>query len=218
MDRRMLELVSEQMQHMPGRASGHIVGWRSWLVLEMPEGLRLSGVGMPGVWLPLIPNVAVCKSCSTEIMVAPDEMLLSDPLKQAFRGVRTDALFTDCKCGLAGFYALKEPDPISLRTSFNPIYRTVTGLVALWGEVKEHEHGWRAEFAYPLGFINSFWASHMAPIYEVPVWTLEESLEHLQLFQGQQLDRKKIHQIMDNVYQATRNRSLFSRLLNLRRW
>lgn len=166
---------------------------------------------MPDVWLPLIPNVAVCKRCSTEKMVALDG-------KQAFQVVRTDALFTDCKCGLAGFYALKEPDLPSLRTFFDPIYHVVMGLVALWGEVKEHEHGWRAEFAYPLGFIDSFWASHMAPIYEVPVWTLEESLEHLQLFQGQQLDRKKIHQIMDNVYQATRNRSLFSRLLNSRRW
>src|SRR5690606_35632205 len=101
--------------------------------LERPEGLRLAGVGMPDVWLPLIPNVAVCKSCSKEKMVTLDG--------QAFQAVRTDALFTDCKCGLAGFYALKEPDLPSLQTAFDPIYHVVVGLVALWGEVKEHERG-----------------------------------------------------------------------------
>lgn len=47
----------------------------------------------------------------------------------------------DCTCGL---HATHGPD--LLRRTRDP---SVLGTVALWGRVVEHEHGYRAEFAYP---------------------------------------------------------------------
>ena len=32
--------------------------------------------------------------------------------------------------------------------------RAAVGLVALWGRVIEHEHGYRAQFAYPAAFVE----------------------------------------------------------------
>lgn len=46
-----------------------------------------------------------------------------------------------CACGL---HAVSEP--FLLRRARNP---AVVGTVALWGRVVEHEHGFRAELAYP---------------------------------------------------------------------
>ena len=52
-----------------------------------------------------------------------------------------DAPGFDCRCGL---HATRSPD--LLRRARNP---AVVGTVALWGRIVEHEHGYRAAFAYP---------------------------------------------------------------------
>jgi hypothetical protein len=57
------------------------------------------------------------------------------------RGRRHDVPGVHCTCGL---YATTSPD--LLLHARDP---AVAGTVALWGRVVEHEHGYRAEFAYP---------------------------------------------------------------------
>lgn len=47
----------------------------------------------------------------------------------------------DCRCGL---HATRTPD--LLRRARDP---AVVGTVALWGRIVEHDHGYRAAFAYP---------------------------------------------------------------------
>src|SRR5204862_2748901 len=41
------------------------VGWRAWLVVQTPEGLRLSSVLYPTVWMPRQEEVAVCRPDAT---------------------------------------------------------------------------------------------------------------------------------------------------------
>lgn len=53
----------------------------------------------------------------------------------------------DCSCGI---YAVKSFRLVFDYVVEHPWY--VFGKVALWGKVIEHEKGYRAEFAYPLGF------------------------------------------------------------------
>lgn len=51
----------------------------------------------------------------------------------------------------AGLYAMKLGEEIALpATDWHSMY--AAGLVALWGRIKEHERGFRAEWAYPLEF------------------------------------------------------------------
>lgn len=47
------------------------------------------------------------------------------------------------KCCHCGIYALKEQDRCLA-------WGDVVGEVALWGFIEEHEHGYRAQYAYPL--------------------------------------------------------------------
>src|SRR5229473_6102343 len=49
----------------------------------------------------------------------------------------------------AGLYALKHPPIIAFAS---PGWGVVVGRVALWGVVHEHEHGYRAQYAYPISF------------------------------------------------------------------
>jgi hypothetical protein len=66
----------------------------------------------------------------------------------------------DCTCGLHGV-----PDPDELRRARHP---AVLGRAAFWGRVIEHDHGLRAQFAYPqrIALVCRFcfwqWGSHGA--------------------------------------------------------
>lgn len=63
-----------------------------------------------------------------------------------------------CRCGI---YAFRDPEHLLLHVqgwysdphlfAATTIERVVLGAVALWGTVIEHERGYRAEYAYPLG-------------------------------------------------------------------
>jgi len=112
-----------------------IVGYRAWRQLEGPLLTSLN-VGCE-TWPPGEPMTARCVRISPEILgIAPL------PEHQA----------PDEHCG-CGIYALKTP-------AINHLYRTdpwpsplVYGEVYLWGKVVEHEHGWRAQYAYPKSLI-----------------------------------------------------------------
>lgn len=54
----------------------------------------------------------------------------------------------NCQCGI---YAFRTPQDSSYYSK-NVAPVTVSGVVALWGKVIEHEDGYRAQYAYPLKF------------------------------------------------------------------
>ncbi len=107
-----------------------VEGWRIWNVEEGPGGPSLlpAGSGV-NAWAPRRATRARCG--------APTILSLG-------RGPhRAPAL--DCRCGLYAARSLEVFD--RPRPAWPP--PPVVGKVALWGTVIEHEHGWRAEFAYP---------------------------------------------------------------------
>ena len=54
-----------------------------------------------------------------------------------------------CSCGI---YGAKSLDELVNEYKLSIGDHTILGKVALWGKIIEHERGYRAEFAYPLGF------------------------------------------------------------------
>lgn len=57
---------------------------------------------------------------------------------------------TNCSCGV---WAVRTPTHAASALdiygrSWKPLHR-VLGRVSLWGTIVEHDHGWRAQFAYP---------------------------------------------------------------------
>src|SRR5207237_8450730 len=63
-----------------------------------------------------------------------------------------DAPASGCLCG---FHAARDREaalPYLVGRDERGTVDRVLGLVALYGRVIEHEHGWRAERAYPLSF------------------------------------------------------------------
>ena len=128
------------MNEAPAAYAGPaFVGWRAWRVMPHetlggPASVRLcaSGTrGLPKVWEPLQAAHAVCGKFATG----------------------HDAPWPDCECGLHAYRA--EKDARNHFESFvdNGSGRAAAGWafgrVSLWGRIVEHEHGWRAEHAYP---------------------------------------------------------------------
>jgi hypothetical protein len=111
-----------------------VLGWRMWYAVDHGGPTRLSSVVHTTVWEPGLPLVATCRR-------------IRIPLWPFGRG-RHDAPGADCRCGIyaATVSTLRSYLPEQLAwTQLVP----VVGRVALWGVVQEHEHGWRASFAYP---------------------------------------------------------------------
>ena len=80
----------------------------------------------------------------------------------------------DDRQDMCGLWAMKE----------RPDFGAVIGRVALWGEVIEHEKGYRAEYAYPISLLNLPFLPDPTPFadaYGIPVEkpTYEELWEHL---------------------------------------
>ena len=63
--------------------------------------------------------------------------------------VRHESPRLDCRCGV---YAAKTFDRLE-RMGYTEAEGGVRGEVFLWGRVVEHDHGWRAQFAYPRNFV-----------------------------------------------------------------
>lgn len=114
-----------------------IIAWRSWLVVETPNGLRLHSTARAQVWPPGEPVTAVCR---------PPSRLVPWPRRAPHASPAES-----CSCGvyaatkLAG--ALAALDPYA-RLGWNVRHRII-GQVALWGRVIECASGWRAQHAYP---------------------------------------------------------------------
>lgn len=116
------------------------IGWRAWLVVETPDGLRLQSVLYPTVWTPRGEEVAVCRpgdrSPEEELNAALAPHLAPHP---------------SCRCGI---YASKTPE---LATPYvhshaglaGSALLRIVGTVSLWGTVIEGQHGYRASHAYP---------------------------------------------------------------------
>lgn len=104
-------------------------GWRVWCVQEATNGLRLASVVREAAWPRGTDVIALCDLDH----VAPD---------------------VECTCGI---HAAREPALLWTYLHGRDEAATVArvlGRVALWGRVVEHEHGWRAERAYPLSFVT----------------------------------------------------------------
>lgn len=106
-----------------------VVAYRQWQIKRRyPDGLFLVGygVGSSEKWL-------------------PNERLAARCLDGRSTKTPHEAPGDGCGCGL---YGLK--DGIDLKARYtdedNP---SVVGEVYLWGRVIEHEHGYRAQYAYP---------------------------------------------------------------------
>jgi hypothetical protein len=75
------------------------------------------------------------------------------------------------KCGVYGFKSLDELRKQSSGALFWATHGpTIVGAVHLWGRIIEHEHGYRAQFAYPARFIygHDCDAAAIAALYGVP--------------------------------------------------
>lgn len=106
-----------------------IVAWRSWTVGVVGDEVRLCSLTYRNVeWPPRNALVAACMS---------------------FAKYGEDHRDCPVKWHTCGIYAVKSREQASwwadaARGQF------VTGRVSLWGRVIPHEHGWRAQKAYPL--------------------------------------------------------------------
>lgn len=117
-----------------------LVGWRSWVVVEHAEGLRLRSVVFKTIWAPRLELLANC------------EHRWPVRLRLSRRRGQHDVPGVDCHCGV---YAA--PDPESAAAYFylyadllrHGTRHRVIGTVNLWGSVVEAERGWRASRAYP---------------------------------------------------------------------
>jgi hypothetical protein len=104
-----------------GTASEPIVAWRAWALTGHRDGTGLLLRPVAKRARTWRPREVVEASCRTSRWHdAPDPA---------------------CTCGLHGTHGLEV-----LRKTKCP---AVLGRVALWGRVVEHEHGYRAQFAYP---------------------------------------------------------------------
>jgi hypothetical protein len=102
-------------------ATEAILAWRAWALTGDRDGERLLLRPVAGRSRPWRPREIAEAAC---------------------KGARFhQAPHPDCTCGLHGTHGLDV-----LRRTKSP---AVLGRVALWGRVIEHEHGYRAQFAYP---------------------------------------------------------------------
>jgi hypothetical protein len=111
------------------------VGWRVWRILPWtgPGEYRLCAAGtrgVPKVWEPREPKVAVCSDFSTT----------------------HDAPAVDHDCGVYAFRERSGAEEILHRfasTNADGVVGWAIGRVSLWGRVIECDLGWRAQKAYP---------------------------------------------------------------------
>ncbi len=114
-----------------------VVGWRCWRVLDTHDGFVLASTTTPTRWPARLALEATCPSGAPHPPPSPL-----------------------CSCGI---HAAKAPELVL--SYFPPVVRSATtiiapailgydtvmavGLVSLWGDVVEGEHGWRSRLAYP---------------------------------------------------------------------
>lgn len=116
-----------------------LVGFRRW---GCRRGALYSGIFVAGRF---VPNPALA-------MVAPRVKPAPWPVDEdrvakcfALRG--HEAPHRDCNCGFSAYYELPAEPEL-------PAPDAVWGVIAAWGRVVEHEHGFRAQYARPVALLD----------------------------------------------------------------
>ena len=131
-----------------------IVAWRTWSVHQNPPGfdwvdmpLRLMSAHQT-IWQPYQQLEARHHFSVAARMYVPDEKLDTNEL-QICHSAPCDAWNPGTHYG-CGIYGVKTAELLCqhLRDIW-PTETTVIGQVYLWGHIVEHEHGYRAQYAYP---------------------------------------------------------------------
>jgi hypothetical protein len=139
-----------------------LTGYRRWLIPKRDRRLRSLNEQF-GDW-PI--RSALKATCYRSDSWEP--FLGSNP--------KHDSPYQNCHCGI---YAFKEASSLDFEPLGVDLWDVEIGwgIVDLWGRVIEHEHGWRAEFAYPreLWLFNGA-GEDVAALYGVPVRVIERSL------------------------------------------
>lgn len=140
---------AEAWRHKRSKQTGAIIGWRAWYIDTAKGGLYLRSVYHEKAWQP----------------------------KQPVRGNP----FLEGKSGQQGVYAYNSPhhlyDYIEGTGGYtvgnhSPFF--AFGTLKMWGTVVKHEHGFRAEYAYPEAlYVNAdCMIEPLAKLYDVPVFPL----------------------------------------------
>jgi hypothetical protein len=103
----------------PRIRAGEIIGWRVW---KLRDGL-LHSMYVSYTWRPGVFERSSAKRYGSEHL---GPRLLGDNL---------------------GYHAFRTKEQAECDASWHGWYPAVIGSVAMWGEVIEHEHGWRSEYA-----------------------------------------------------------------------
>ena len=111
---------------LPQNSSGYIVGFRGWMVQET----RLD---------------SLCQTC---IWPTNHPLECEIPLLEGVEGTYDVKGWNDERVGIFAFKTLRQLQVCQLSFYF-------FGEVAFWGEVVEHERGYRAQYAYPLTLTQS---------------------------------------------------------------
>jgi hypothetical protein len=114
-------MASVRLETPVARLIDPIQAWRTWTLVGSRDGSEVRLAPIAGDGKPWPPRRPAAASCTRHRSHVGPEL--------------------HCTCGL---HAASSPD--ALRRTRDP---AVLGTVALWGRVVEHEHGFRASFAYP---------------------------------------------------------------------
>jgi hypothetical protein len=113
-----------------------IFGWRVWETTEVGGARQLSSLYHPVLWPAGEPLTAVCLRAWANCRLM--RLLKRKPHQSPAPG---------CECGI---YAVpSDRARPALDGITDRLRNPVLGRVALWGEVHEHEYGWRAQHGYP---------------------------------------------------------------------
>jgi hypothetical protein len=118
-----------------GIRTGELIGYRGWLVLERHD---LSSVAHQFVWKPgeiVEGKISECVAGSA---------FWSDPI---FGGTYSFFDASECEKQFSGVDSSKFPADCYVGHSFTRVLGIAFGTIKMWGEVIEHELGYRAQFA-----------------------------------------------------------------------
>ena len=116
-----------------------VEAWRVWRVGVCQGGIVLKSLFSGTVWEPSVPLDAFCTGVQRSRW---------RPWRLESHDHQVPAL--GCRCGIYGVRTVAAARPYIDCAPFPYRDDRVIGRVALWGEVVEGTHGWRASHAYPI--------------------------------------------------------------------
>lgn len=135
-----------------------LVGYRSWLVEYSGLGSFLHPDGSVGLtlpsrivsrfgreaWEPGVPAIAVCGNIDIS---SHDRITRGKPCDESPSRSREGHHGFGC-----GIYAYKDPTRAAAYHDPRNFASAIWGEILMWGNVYEHEHGFRAQYAWPSAF------------------------------------------------------------------